>query len=55
MSLIDLVFWICTILLALGGVAGFSPTYRAAPWYGGVGLLVVIDLVILGLKVIGHS
>jgi hypothetical protein len=55
MALIDLLFWICTIILALGCLgAGFNPTYRNAPWYGGIYVLIVIDLIILGFKVIAH-
>jgi hypothetical protein len=53
MNLLGLLYWICTILLGLGCLAGFNPTYRNAPWYTGVSVLVVIDLIILGLRVIG--
>lgn len=46
-----LLFWICTILLALGVVGAWV---RPQPWYPqATGVLVVIDLVILGLHVLG--
>lgn len=44
-----LLFWICTILLALAVIVGYRYP-PAAPW----GMpLVVIDLVLLGLHVFG--
>jgi hypothetical protein len=48
----DLLFWICTILLALsvvGGLANKSWPY----WASATGVLVIIDLIILGIKSIG--
>lgn len=47
-----LIFWICTILLALAVVGG--ATNRTWPyWTSAASVLVVIDLIILGLKVLG--
>jgi hypothetical protein len=48
-----LLFWICTILLGLGAI-GSSWWSASHPWIGPAQwLLVVIDLVILGYKVLG--
>lgn len=47
-----LLFWICTILLALAVVGGwYGPWARYAP--GAASVLVAIDLIILGFRIFG--
>lgn len=47
-----LLFWVCTILLAVAVLgAWYAPASRYAPAASSV--LVVIDLIILGLRVLG--
>lgn len=51
-----LVFWVCTILLVLALLGGYrtgqAPNPPTWPFFAS-GVLVVIDLVILGAKVLG--
>lgn len=48
-----LLFWVCTILLAIAvlGGAWYAPASRYAP--AATSVLVVIDLIILGLRLFG--
>ena len=56
MSLLVLVFWIATILLALCALCGSFYNGPNAPYLTkGYYVLVVVDLIILGLRVFGSS